>query len=165
MLSKKRFVHLALLIVILLSAVSLSACSKNEAPVEASGARAAAASELPGHANHLMASTDDMPDEIKNAPVRVKSAYSFAVGSPQILKKLPCYCGCGGMGHNSLYACYVSSVESNGKINFDNHALGCTICVDIAQDGMRMVNEGKTVAEVRAYVDQTYAQYGTTNMP
>ena len=47
----------------------------------------------------------------------------------------------------------------------DSHALGCSICVDITQDAMRLLEQGKTVGEIKAYVDQTYAQYGPSNMP
>ncbi len=69
------------------------------------------------------------------------------------------------MGHTSNYSCYVSNVDSNGKISYDTHALGCSICVDITQDTMRLTRQGKTAAEIKAYIDQTYSQYGTSNLP
>ena len=40
------------------------------------------------------------------------------------------------------------------------HALGCSICVDITQDTMRLLRQGKTVSEIKALIDQTYSQYG-----
>jgi len=158
--SKRFWVNLALLIVMIVSSGLLTACSQDSATIDTSDS-----SSMPGHNNHAMSSIDNLPDEIKNSAEKVKSSYSFAVANPEVLKRLPCYCGCSAMGHRSLYACYVSSVEPGGKINFDTHALGCSICVDIAQDGMRMLNEGKTVDQIKAYVDQTYAQYGTSNLP
>jgi len=30
---------------------------------------------------------------------------------------------------------------------------------------MRLLKQSKTIPEINAYVDQTYAQYGPTNMP
>ena len=69
------------------------------------------------------------------------------------------------MGHTSNYSCYVSGEDANGKVNYDTHALGCSICVDITQDTMRLLKQGKTVPEIKAYVDQRYAQYGPSNMP
>jgi hypothetical protein len=30
---------------------------------------------------------------------------------------------------------------------------------------MRLLKEGKTVAEIKTIIDQTYSQYGTSNMP
>jgi len=112
-----------------------------------------------------MASLVQMPADVKNAPVTVQQAYQFNVANPELLKQIPCYCGCGSMGHTSNYACYVTDVGGDGKINYDTHALGCSICVDITQDTMRLLRQGKTVPEIRAYVDQTYSKYGPSNMP
>ena len=112
-----------------------------------------------------MASLDGMPMDVKNAPVAVQQSYQFNVANPDVMEQLPCYCGCGAMGHTSNYDCYVSGIESDGTINYDSHALGCSICVDITQDAMRLLEQGKTVGEIKAYVDQTYAQYGPSNMP
>ena len=112
-----------------------------------------------------MASLDGMPMDVKNAPVAVQQSYQFNVANPDVMEQLPCYCGCGAMGHTSNYDCYVSGIGSDGTINYDSHALGCSICVDITQDAMRLLEQGKTVDEIKTYVDQTYAQYGPSNMP
>jgi hypothetical protein len=114
---------------------------------------------------YAMAPMDGMPAEVKDAPVTVREAYQFAVANPDTLKQIPCYCGCGAAGHTSNYACYVSNVDEDGTVHFDGHALGCSICVDITRDTMRMLDEGKPVSEIRAAVDQTYAQYGPSNIP
>jgi len=108
---------------------------------------------------------DQMPAEVQSAPVTVQEAYQFAAANPDVMKNIPCYCGCGNIGHASNYDCYVSSADEKGVITFDNHALGCSICVDITQDVMRMLQEGKTPAEARVYVDATYAKYGPSNIP
>ena len=112
-----------------------------------------------------MASTDGMPAEIQAAPPVVLESYQFAAANPEILSKLPCYCGCGNMGHTSNYACYVKTVSADGVIAYDDHALGCSICVDITQDAMRMLKEDKPLSEIRVFVDETYSQYGPSNMP
>ena len=112
-----------------------------------------------------MAPVDGMPAEVQSAPVTVQQAYQFASANPDVMTQIPCYCGCGSMGHISNYSCYVSSVGADGSITYDNHALGCSICVDITQDAMRMLKDGKTVPEIKAYVDQTYAKFGLSNMP
>lgn len=115
---------------------------------------------------HLnMASMDHMPAEVQSAPVSVQEGYQFNVANPEIMMDIPCYCGCGNIGHTSNYDCYVSQVDSQGNITFDNHALGCSICVDITQDVMRMLREGKSPQEARAYIDATYARYGPSNIP
>jgi hypothetical protein len=112
-----------------------------------------------------MAPLSEMPREIQAAPAAVREAYQFAVANPEVVTELPCYCGCGPIGHKSNYACYVSGVEADGKISYDAHALGCSICVDITTDAMRLLKEGKDLAFIRTYVDDTYSMYGPTNMP
>jgi hypothetical protein len=115
---------------------------------------------------HLnMTSMDQMPSEVQSAPVTVQQAYQFASANPDIMKNIPCYCGCGNVGHTSNYSCYVSSVDSKGKFTFDNHALGCSICVDITQDVMRMLKDGKSPQDIRASIDNTYSKYGPSNIP
>ncbi|HSG67513.1 MAG TPA: PCYCGC motif-containing (lipo)protein [Bacteroidales bacterium] len=113
---------------------------------------------------HMMP-MDQMPAEVQMAPVTVQTAYQFNAANPDIMKNIPCYCGCGDIGHTSNYDCYVSNVDDTGNIAFDNHALGCSICVDITQDVMRMLRDGKSPQDARAYVDTTYAKYGPSNIP
>ncbi|HKZ71164.1 MAG TPA: PCYCGC motif-containing (lipo)protein [Anaerolineales bacterium] len=120
-----------------------------------------------GDGEHMlqMAPLDQMPAEVQAAPVVVQQAYQFAAANPEVMTQLPCYCGCGDMGHTSNYSCYVAGVAADGKIKYDSHALGCSICVDITQDTMRLLKQGKSVPEIRTYVDETYAKYGPSNMP
>ncbi len=111
-----------------------------------------------------MAPMSMMPDDVKSAPAVTQQAYQFAVANPDIMQHIPCYCGCGAMGHTSNYSCYVESVDAAGKVKFDGHALGCSICVDITQDTMRLTKEGQSPQDIKAYVDKTYSQYGPSNM-
>ena len=113
---------------------------------------------------HMMP-MDQMPPEVQSAPVTVQEAYQFAAANPDVMKNIPCYCGCGDIGHTSNYDCYVSDVDAQSNIKFDNHALGCSICVDITQDVMRMLQEGKSPQEARVYIDTTYSKYGPSNIP
>ena len=138
-----------LIILSLIASGLLSACSPREA-----------------EHSYPMAPMAGMPAEVQSAPVTVQQAYQFAVANPDLLQQLPCYCGCGPIGHTSNYACYVAEQNADGSAKtFDNHALGCSICVDITQDAMRMLKDGKSVAEIRTYVDQSYAKYGPSNIP
>ncbi len=113
---------------------------------------------------YALAPVEILPQEVREAPVAVQEAYRFAVANPEVLTQLPCYCGCGAMGHTSNYACYVAGEDPDGSLRFDDHALGCSICVDITQDAMRMLDEGKSLAEIRDYVDRTYSRFGPSNM-
>jgi hypothetical protein len=64
----------------------------------------------------------ELPEDIQQAPSKVREAYQFAVENPDLLKQIPCYCGCGGIGHISNYDCYIDEVEPNGSVKFDYHA-------------------------------------------
>jgi hypothetical protein len=111
-----------------------------------------------------MASMTMMPDAVHRAAAVTQEAYQFAVANPEILQGIPCYCGCGGMGHTSNYSCYVQRVSSSGTPVFDTHAIGCSICVDITLDAMRLSKQGKSLPEIKAYVHDTYARFGPSNM-
>jgi hypothetical protein len=136
-------------IILVLLSTALSACSTSKT------------SDV--HLN--MMSMDQMPADVQSAPVAVQEAYQFASINPDIMQNIPCYCGCGSVGHTSNFDCYVSDTDAQGKVTFDNHALGCSICVDITQDVMRMLREGKSPQEARTYVDATYSKYGPSNIP
>ena len=137
-----------LLLIGLIALTSLPACSSKSNDV---------------HLN--MTAMDRMPAEVQSAPVTVQQAYQFASANPDVMKNIPCYCGCGNVGHTSNYSCYISSADDKGNIRFDNHALGCSICVDITQDVMRLLWEGKSSQDARAYIDSTYSKYGPSNIP
>jgi hypothetical protein len=128
-------------------------------------ALAGCSSSSSGQGNLAMASMDGMPDGVKSAPTVVQQAYQFAAANPEVMKQVPCYCGCGDIGHTSNYSCYISGVDAQEQITYDSHALGCSICVDITQDVMRLSKQGKAPPEIKTYIDQTYAQYGPSNMP
>ncbi|HRJ59135.1 MAG TPA: PCYCGC motif-containing (lipo)protein [Anaerolineales bacterium] len=140
---------LFLLVILALTATAVSACSTSNSD----------------DAHLAMMPLDQMPMDVQSAPVAVQEAYQFNTANPNIMQDIPCYCGCGDIGHTSNYDCYVSDVDANGNITFDNHALGCSICVDITQDVMRMLNDGKSPQDARAYVDATYSKYGPSNIP
>src|SRR5512143_2720276 len=70
-----------------------------------------------------------MPLDVQGAPAVVREAYQFAAANPDVMKNIPCYCGCGSLGHTSNYSCYVAGEYADRSLKFDNHALGCSICV------------------------------------
>ena len=127
--------------VLLASAIFLAACG-GAAPVK-------------------LAPDGDLPAFLAAAAPRVRDAYRFAMANPHALETVPCYCGCGSMGHDSNLACFVQETDSGGNVTaFDQHANGCGICVDIAQDVMRLSAEGKQPRVIRQYVDMRYSSFG-----
>jgi uncharacterized protein with PCYCGC motif len=110
-----------------------------------------------------MAPMDMLPQEVQAAPTTVREAYQFAAGNPAPLKNVPCYCGCGAIGHTSNYSCYIKNVQADGKIIFDQHALGCSLCVDITQDVIRLSKEGKSPGDIHSFVVANYSRFGPPN--
>jgi hypothetical protein len=140
-----------ILLITLFTALLLSACTGSQ--TEINDAKVLKMAPLAG-----------MPADVLAAPAQVQQAYQFAAANPDVMQHIPCYCGCGDMGHTSNYACYIAGKNADGTLQYDTHALGCSICVDITQDAMRLLKEGKSVSEIKTYIDQTYAQYGPSNM-
>ena len=145
---KKQKIHISLICLFLFAGL-LSSCSQGE-----------------GGDKLKMLPQSELPVQIQSAPEVVRESYQFAVANPDILEKVPCYCGCDAVGHQSNYACYVSAVNDSGNVNYDEHALGCSICVDITQDVIRLTEDGKSDQEIRSYVDATYSSFGpSTDTP
>ncbi len=111
-----------------------------------------------------MAPIGQLPLQVQRAAVAVREAYQFTVANTEVVRQIPCYCGCGAMGHTSNASCYVSDATADDRPVFDAHALGCSICVDITQDVMRKMRQGVDLAEIRSFVDATYSQYGPSNI-
>lgn len=105
------------------------------------------------------------PRSIRSAPAVVRQAYTFAHDHPDEMQQLPCYCGCGSIGHTSNYDCYIAGRDEAGQIVYDEHALGCSICVDITLDARRMLDDGLSLQDVRARIDAAYSPFGPSNMP
>jgi hypothetical protein len=110
-----------------------------------------------------LAPVSALPEVVKKAPASVRTAYQFALAHPDALANVPCYCGCGSIGHKSNLACYVKEMNHDGKVVFDDHALGCSICVDIALDVMKMTEAGKPAGEIREQIVSTYSSFGPSN--
>jgi hypothetical protein len=71
-----------------------------------------------------LAPVSALPSDVRSAPIKVQEAYRFALANPEILKQIPCYCGCGAVGHTSNYDCYVAGMDEAGGVVFDYHAYG-----------------------------------------
>jgi hypothetical protein len=62
--------------------------------------------------------------KVKTAPPVVQEAYRFAIANPEVLSNIPCYCGCGGMGHTSDLDCFIEEFKPDGSVVFGYHAFG-----------------------------------------
>jgi hypothetical protein len=96
------------------------------------------------------------------APVRpmdiVRATYDFAAQHPEILNYVPCYCGCGSVGHKDNESCFVARRDARGNVlEWDTHGFGCTICIDVARESMQLYNSGADVVAIRAAIERRWA--------
>ena len=64
-----------------------------------------------------------------------------------------------GDGHRSNLDCFFDRRES-GEITFQEHGSYCDICVETSNLAAKLLGEGKTLAEIRAAVDETFGGGG-----
>lgn len=62
-----------------------------------------------------------LPSFAKENP-EVEEAYRYAAANPEVLQYVPCFCGCGNIGHRHNGDCYVQERYEDGRITFTSHA-------------------------------------------
>jgi hypothetical protein len=91
------------------------------------------------------------------ADARTESAYQIALHSPQLLQWMPCYCGCGAMGHRSNLDCYFKPTMAGlNDIRFEEHASYCAICVDTTLLAKQMLDQGQSLRAIRDAIDARF---------
>ncbi len=94
--------------------------------------------------------TRDFPDFVYTSGKSVE-AYTVATEIPDVLEKIPCYCGCVSVGHDSLKDCFLSS--SGG---YSDHGAYCNVCVSEALDVKKWHSQGLDLKEIRSRIDEKY---------
>ena len=104
-----------------------------------------------------------------NKDARIQAAYLYALENPQVLEKIPCYCGCyvpapmhDGFEHKNNKNCFIKDDGSWVK-----HGSECVVCVNIALDVKDGLSQGLTIKQVRDKIDYEYGRFGAvpTNTP
>jgi hypothetical protein len=96
----------------------------------------------------------------------VQQVYEFAARHPEVLQYVPCYCGCERRGHNGNHDCFVKSRAADGKVTeWDEHGMGCTICIDVGRDAMTLFNGGVSPSQIRAAIDKKYGPHFPSSTP
>jgi hypothetical protein len=95
------------------------------------------------------------PGFVSSAPQRTQAAYAFALARPDVVQWLPCYCGCGAMGHTSNLDCFIKPTEG-APVVFEEHGSYCDVCVETALMAQGMLAKGGTLIQMRAAVDASF---------
>ena len=101
-----------------------------------------------------------LPEYVNRSP-DIRAAYEYALEKPDLLKQIPCYCGCSRFGHKNVEDCFVKEFKENGKVVFEEHGANCGICYSTALDSKALFEQGKNPQEVKKFIDEKYDQYET----
>ena len=65
----------------------------------------------------------DWPSFVTDADAEVKGLYEFQITHGELMRFIPCYCGCGkSAGHRSNRDCYVKRIDADGTVVLDSMA-------------------------------------------
>jgi hypothetical protein len=88
----------------------------------------------------------------------VRTAFEFAARHPEVMKFVPCFCGCEQGGHKDNHDCFVSTRNAAGAVtSWQPHGVICEICMDVATQAWQMHNSGATVTAIREAIEKKYA--------
>jgi len=81
---------------------------------------------------------------------QVAEGYRIARARPELLERLPCYCGC-----------YLTHAHQNNLDCFrDRHGEDCQMCLEIAVQGEKMARAGYSIEDIKAVIDRKFAPRG-----
>jgi hypothetical protein len=59
------------------------------------------------------------PAFVTRAGPEVRALYEFQITHGELMRYMPCFCGCGANGHRNNRDCYVRAVNPDGSVVFD----------------------------------------------
>ncbi len=63
-----------------------------------------------------------LPDFAGPGTPGIRALYQYAVEHADQLQYIPCFCGCGRIGHRSNRDCYVKAFNRDGSVTYTSHA-------------------------------------------
>lgn len=149
----------SLMPILLIFVLVLSACG-NKAHKEDDHSDVAVGHEkhLPnGDLQEVTSSASELPKFLADKPEDMQLVYQIAANADDVLAYMPCYCGCGeSAGHKSNLNCFVDEIREDGSVVWDDHGTRCLVCLEIAVKSVQLKQEGKSLKEIRNFIDETY---------
>jgi hypothetical protein len=94
-----------------------------------------------------------------------QAAYEFAARHPEVLKHIPCFCGCERNGHGNNEDCFIARRNADNSPEWNPHGIGCGICIDVALAARQMHEAGTPLADIRRAIDLKYKSEYPTSTP
>ncbi len=153
---KKRLMFMMFAALLVLSACGQKAHTDHEEHDLAHGEQ----KQLPnGDLQEMTASANVLPSFLDDKPEDMRLVYQVAGTATDILDYMPCYCGCGeSAGHGSNINCFIDEIREDGSVVWDDHGTRCLVCLEIAVQSVQMTQEGKSLKEIREFIDETYKE-------
>lgn len=154
--------------VLVVAVAALGACSTNSDTKTQTVPQAGSATEQ--NPRFLAADLPLLPQQIAMGPRPVeivRAAYEFAARRPDVMKFIPCFCGCESSGHKDNHDCFVGGRNAEGAVTqWDLHGIGCAVCIDVAFQTRQMHAAGTALADIRDAIEKKYAgAHGHTATP
>jgi hypothetical protein len=97
------------------------------------------------------------PRLLPRPPEVIQAVYRYAAEHPEVLRYVPCFCGCNEMGHRSSEDCFVKSRAKNGTVTeWNEHGIACAMCLAVAERAKTMCEAGASMTDVRADIEKRY---------
>jgi hypothetical protein len=97
------------------------------------------------------------PRLLPRPPDVIRTVYRFAAEHPEVLRYMPCFCGCNEMGHRSSEDCFVKSRSAGGTVTeWNEHGIACAMCIAVAERAKTMCDAGAALGDVRADIEKRY---------
>jgi hypothetical protein len=142
----------------------LAALAQSPAPATSAAAQASPAPQTmspivigPADPHFVEADLPPLPDNLGYSPRPadyVRTVYKFAAHNADLLKFVPCFCGCERMGHHANDECFIARRGGNGQVlEWQPHGVICEVCLDVAHEAMQLHNTGASIEQIRRAID------------
>jgi hypothetical protein len=101
---------------------------------------------------------------VHTAPAKGIREYNANILHGKEIAYLPCYCGCGSVGHKSNFNCFFKKFE-DGSLYTDLHGENCETCLEITRSYLKQKAAGKSLPEIRDNVEKQYSGSKPTDTP
>ena len=92
------------------------------APMQPMTSRQGRQTAVPGAYKGPLPTIPDSPHAAAPPDV-IRAVYEFAARRPDVLRFVPCFCGCERNGHEDNEDCFVASRDADGRPQWDSHGL------------------------------------------
>ncbi|MBU5211912.1 PCYCGC domain-containing protein [Heyndrickxia oleronia] len=147
---KKRVLIIPLIVVMFIISACSNSADESKEPKEKEVSHTMPVEET--------ASAAILPSFIDNSSETIQTIYQAAASHQELLEHMPCYCGCGEMGHENNYDCFIQENKRNGAIVWDEHGVNCDVCLEIAAESMVEYQKGKSMLDIRKEIDEKYKE-------